>query len=154
MSTNRTSPFLPLSSQETVQDQHLGLAQVLMKLLSPLVPGACKTLCAPSKRSSASSPVPLCSSPTGLQSQMFLGFFSQCPGPRLGNWCMAQNSTPIGELLQYNCSLDFESPTGGPWDIVTLLVYPFLQSPCVFFLSLNVEYLFGSFQSFLLMVVR
>lgn len=94
MFTNRTSPFLPLSSQETVQDQHLGLAQVLMKsLLSYWSLGHARPY-APSKSGvPPSSPVPLlCSSPTGLQSQMFLGFFSQCPGPRLGKLCMAQNS--------------------------------------------------------------
>ena len=87
MSTNRTTTIPPTvfpgDSSGSALRSGLGSYEITA---FPLVPGACKTLCAPSK---GGVPLPslvqlLCSGPTGLQSQMLLGFFSQCPGPRLG----------------------------------------------------------------------
>lgn len=87
MSTNRTTTIPPTVFPGDSSGSALRSGSGSYEITAfPLVPGACKTLCAPSK---GGVPPPslvqlLCSSPTGLQSQMLLGFFSQCPGPRLG----------------------------------------------------------------------
>ena len=60
----------------------------------------------------------------------------------------------MGELLQYNYSPFCGLPNQVVWDLIISQVHPSYQlSHCCFFLmSLDVEYLFGRFQSFLLMV--
>lgn len=83
----RVSYSCPQSPQETLQDQHIGLAQAPMK--SPLVPWASarETLCTLSKSRISFSPV-LCSSctqaPIASQASCSGGFSSQSQTPRLG----------------------------------------------------------------------
>ena len=73
-----------------------------------LGPGVHKTLCAPSKSGfsvSLSSVELLLSTSSGLQSHMLWGILLLIPDPQDGEPDVGLRTlTPVGELLQYNCS--------------------------------------------------
>ena len=76
------------------------------------------------------------------------GLLIQMSRPKTGKTGVGLRTlTLMGELLQLFSRLWVSQC--GAWDIVTLLVYPFYNLLVVSSLSLNVEYLFGSLQSFL-----
>ena len=134
MPTNRTTPVLPLSSQETLQDQHLGSGPGSYEIIAfPLVLGACKTLCASSK---SGVPPPslvqlLCSSPTGLQSQCLWTSYPNVQAQEWENWCRAQNSYSYGRTS----AIVLQTLSLPMWGMGYCYIasVPFLQSPCGFF---------------------
>ena len=75
----------------------------MRSLLFSLGPGAHETLCTPSKSGVSVSPSPvkfLCSHPTGLQSQILLGFLLLLPDPQVGEPDVSLRTfNPVGELL-------------------------------------------------------
>ena len=115
-------------------------------------------LCAPSK--SGASVFPsfvelLHSSPTGLQGQMLWGLLLPMPDRQVGVPDMGFGTlTPVGEPLQCSYFPVCGSSTWWVWDCLYHKSISLLPSLCIFFLSLDIGYLFCSFQSILLMVVQ
>lgn len=117
----------PLSLQETLQDQKVGLIQAFMKsLLFPWVAVCMRKKCIKSGVSASPSLVDfLWSSPTGLQSQIPWGLLLLIPDPQAEELHLGLRTLiPVGKPLWYNYFPAFELPTWGEWDLNLLQLHP------------------------------
>ena len=122
-----------------------------------LGPCAHGTLCAPSKSRvsvSSSSMELLHSSPTGFKPKSPVGFSFQYQTPRLGILTWNLVFSLLGDKLCYIIIFYFVVTYLTCMGFDYIMKSPLLPYCCDFSLSLNVEYLFGRFQSFVSIVVQ